>query len=113
MSGKPRKKATTARTKKSVRKTAAPVLAGVAAAVEQQIVKATIAAAPKQNRKGPPASRKDKKGLVLYVDPAVPVALRRLALDTGRSVQELGMEALNGLFRLHDLPEFPISQTKP
>lgn len=124
MSGKPRKKspatakATTKATakpaprKKRARKAAAPDLTRVAVAVDEQLVKAAIEATPKSKRKGPPASRKNKKGLVLYVDPAVPVALRRLALDTGMSVQELAMEALNGLFRRHDMPEFPVDQPK-
>lgn len=120
MTVKPRKKKSpgakpaskTPARKKRVRKAAAPDLTRVAVAVDEQLVKAAIEATPKAKRKGPPASRKNKKGLVLYVDPAVPVALRRLALDTGKSVQELGMEALNGLFRRHDLPEFPIGQPK-
>jgi hypothetical protein len=54
-----------------------------------------------------PRTRQDKKGLVLYVDPAVTVALRRLSLDTGVSVQALGMAALNLLFQQHDRPTFP------
>jgi hypothetical protein len=53
-----------------------------------------------------PSTRRDKKGLVLYVEPAVTVALRRLSLDTGASVQALGMMALNLLFRQHGQPTF-------
>lgn len=56
------------------------------------------------------ASRRNKKGLVLYVDPAVTIALRRLALDTGQSVQALGMTALNMLFERHQRPTFPVAR---
>lgn len=55
-----------------------------------------------------PRTRRDKKGLVLYVEPAVTVALRRLSLDTGASVQALGMMALNLLFRQHGEPTFAV-----
>jgi hypothetical protein len=55
-----------------------------------------------------PKTRRDKKGLVLYVDPAVTVALRRLSLDTGASVQALGMIALNLLFTEHGQPTFAV-----
>ena len=55
-----------------------------------------------------PKTRRDKKGLVLYVEPAVTVALRRLSLDTGASVQALGMIALNLLFRQHGQPTFVV-----
>jgi hypothetical protein len=61
--------------------------------------------ASRERRK--PATRQNKKGLVLYVDAKVTQALRRLALDTGQSVQELGMTALNLLFKAHGLAEFP------
>ncbi len=54
-----------------------------------------------------PKTRRNKKGLVLYVDPGVTIALRRLALDTGISVQTLGMAALNLLFKEHGQPPFP------
>ena len=59
-------------------------------------------------RKPKPSTRRDKKGLVLYVEPAVTVALRRLSLDTGASVQALGMLALNLLFRQHGQPTFAV-----
>jgi hypothetical protein len=59
-------------------------------------------------RKPKPKTRRDKKGLVLYVEPAVTVALRRLSLDTGASVQALGMMALNLLFRQHGQPTFAV-----
>lgn len=55
------------------------------------------------------ASRRNKKGLVLYVDPAVTIELRRLALDTGQSVQALGMAALNMLFERHERATFPVA----
>lgn len=54
-----------------------------------------------------PRTRRDKKGLVLYVDPEVTVALRRLSLDTGSSVQALGIAALNLLFQHHGVQTFP------
>lgn len=65
------------------------------------------------NTKAIPKSRRNKKGLVLYVDPAVTVALRRLALDTGASVQTLGLLALNLLFKEHGRPPFPIDGETP
>ena len=43
-------------------------------------------------------SRQGKKGIVIYVDPAVAKKLRRMAIDRGTSLQALGEEALNGLF---------------
>ena len=69
--------------------------------------KARKTAAGKKAKKPPAATRLNKKGLIFYVDPKVTRALRRLALDTERSVQELGMTALNMLFRSHGLAEFP------
>lgn len=48
-----------------------------------------------------PATRRNKKGLVLYVAPEVSRALRRLSLDTGESVQSLGLRALDLLFAQH------------
>jgi hypothetical protein len=59
-------------------------------------------------RKPKPKTRRNKKGLVLYVEPAVTVALRRLSLDTGASVQALGMMALNLLFSEHGQPTFAV-----
>lgn len=68
---------------------------------------------PPPAAKPAPASRRNKKGLVLYVDPAVTVALRRLSLDTGTSVQALGMAALNMLFVAHGQKPFPVAEEAP
>lgn len=78
-------------------------LTKVAAKVNTQVTH-IASARPKPK----PKTRRNKKGLVLYVDPAVTVALRRLSLDTGVSVQTLGMAALNLLFRQHGRPPFPV-----
>ncbi len=90
---------------------AASSFAAVADAINDQ--KAREAATPARRARPQPRTRQNKKGLVLYVDPAVTVQLRRLALDTGSSVQELGLEALNALFRRYKLPEFPGGASAP
>lgn len=66
-----------------------------------------VSRAKGKSARATPRTRRDKKGLVLYVDPGVTVALRRLSLDTGASVQELGLDALNLLFKQHGVPTFP------
>src|SRR4051812_38278311 len=71
-------------------------------AVTQQLA---VNAAAKPRR--PKAStRADKKGIVLYVEPQVSKALRRLAIDRETSVQKLGLEALRLLLDRYavDLP---------
>jgi hypothetical protein len=83
-------------------------LTKVAAKVNTQV---THIASAKPKPK--PKTRRNKKGLVLYVDPAVTVALRRLALDTATSVQALGMTALNLLFAQHGMPPFPVEGDAP
>lgn len=45
-----------------------------------------------------PATRQGKKGLVLYVDPEVTLALRLLALEHKSDVQKMGRQALELLF---------------
>jgi hypothetical protein len=70
-------------------------------------VNSEVSRAKGKSAKAKPRTRRDKKGLVLYVDPRVTVALRRLSLDTGASVQELGMDALNLLFEQHGVKAFP------
>lgn len=70
-------------------------------------VNSEVSRAKGKSAKATPRTRRDKKGLVLYVDPGVTVALRRLSLDTGASVQELGLNALNLLFEQHGVPTFP------
>ena len=62
-------------------------------------------------RKAKPSTRKDRKGLVLYLDPADNVTLRRLALDTNLSVQQLGLKALAMLFAEYKQP--PIRTVAP
>jgi hypothetical protein len=42
-----------------------------------------------------PASRRDKKGVLIYVSPAVSKQLRGLAIEKDTSVQALGIEAIN------------------
>lgn len=42
-----------------------------------------------------PASRRDKKGVLIYVSPAVSKQLRSLAIEKDTSVQALGIEAIN------------------
>ena len=49
-------------------------------------------------KKTKPGTRVGKKGLVLYVHPEVPLALRKLALDNNTDVQQMGRRALELLF---------------
>ncbi len=42
-----------------------------------------------------PASRRDKKGVLIYVSPAVSKQLRSLAIEKDTTVQALGIEAIN------------------
>jgi Antitoxin-like ribbon-helix-helix len=66
-----------------------------------QAVQAVSGLAPREEpppyARGAP-SRHGKKGIVIYVDPAAAKKLRQMALDSGRSLQSLGQEAINGLF---------------
>jgi hypothetical protein len=100
-------------------KSAAPKPASAPAARGGRLTKATAAMVDAHTQiasvrpKPKPKTRRDKKGLVLYVDPAVTVALRRLSLDTGASVQDLGMIALNLLFREHGQPTFDLDGRAP
>jgi hypothetical protein len=50
------------------------------------------------NAKPKAATRVDKVGLVLYVDPRVNKAMRRAAIDNDTSLQALGQHALRLLF---------------
>lgn len=59
-------------------------------------------------KKPVPATRRGKKGLVVYVDKTLPAQLRRLSGLTGLSVQELALTALNMLFEKHGMAPFPI-----
>lgn len=78
-------------------------LTRVAAALNDQVTHDAIA----KPQKTQPATRRNKKGLVLYVDPEVGLALRRLALDTGETVQSLGLRALALLFERHGIATEP------
>ena len=40
------------------------------------------------------ASRVGKKGMLLYIDPALSRRLKHLAVDEGKTLQQLGAEAL-------------------
>ena len=40
------------------------------------------------------ASRVGKKGMLLYIDPALSRRLKHLAVDEGKTLQQLGVEAL-------------------
>lgn len=96
------KRGTAKRTSDAPASSARPMTAIVAKANRQQVQAATASKSPKPK----PKSRANKKGLVLYVEPEVTVALRRLALDTGLSVQVLGMDGLNLLFEKHGVATF-------
>lgn len=63
---------------------------GVAADVERP-----VAVAGEPLGKG----RKGKKGIAIYMSPAAKEVLDRIAHEQRRSVQDLGLEALNLLFR--------------
>ena len=43
------------------------------------------------------ASRVGKKGMLLYIDPALSRRLKHLALDEDKTLQQLGVEALKML----------------
>jgi len=46
-------------------------------------------------------SRQGRKGVVVYLDPLAKDLLRRIALEQDKSIQELGVEAINLLFRAY------------
>jgi len=49
-------------------------------------------------KRKPPATRAGRKGIVIYVEPEVAAAFRRLASDLGTTVQALGATALDLAF---------------
>lgn len=53
---------------------------------------------PAQGQQAGPPSRKGKKAITSYHDPAVSKELKQLALDQNTTVQSLMEEALNDLF---------------
>lgn len=50
------------------------------------------------HRRNPPTTRAGRKGIVIYVEQDVAVAIRRLAADYGTTVQALGETAFKYLF---------------
>jgi hypothetical protein len=58
--------------------------------------------APQQKPEGSqPTSREGKKTTIAYIDPAGARELKLLAVDTGRSQQDLLVEAINDLLTKH------------
>ena len=51
-----------------------------------------------------PPSRQNKKGLTVWLDPAVIRALKQLAAEKDRTQESLVREALNQLFKDHGKP---------
>ena len=56
------------------------------------------------NKRVTAPSREGKKAVMGYFDESVSKKLRRLSLDTDRSMQDLLAEALNDLFEKHERP---------
>jgi hypothetical protein len=52
----------------------------------------------------PPATRVGRKGIVIYVEPEMGAAIRRLAGDLNTSVQKLGEMAFDLLFEKFEEP---------
>ena len=48
---------------------------------------------------GRPASRRNKRGVVIYVEPEMAKALKRLAIDRDTTLQALGLQALEALLQ--------------
>ena len=49
-----------------------------------------------------PPSREGKKGILIYLSPEAAKEIKLLAVETGTSIQELGIEAFNDLLRKHN-----------
>ena len=49
-----------------------------------------------------PPSRQGKKGILIYLSPEAAKEMKLLAVETGTSIQELGIEAFNDLLRKHN-----------
>jgi hypothetical protein len=73
----------------------------VAAAEAQELTQKSQGRPPTKPK---PRTREGKKGLVLYVEPEITVAIRQLALAQGTDVQSLGREALTLLFATYGTP---------
>jgi hypothetical protein len=67
------------------------------AEIKQPAPGPTVPAAPRQ------ASRQGKKIVTYYLEPEPFVQLKVLAAKSGRTVQELNLEALNLLFEKHQV----------
>ena len=52
-----------------------------------------------------PPSRADKKGVTIWLPKQAHAQLSYLKIETGTSVQELGVEAINLLFERHEKPQ--------
>lgn len=92
----------------SSKRGSAGLLTSAQAAINDQVSQ-DAAAKPKRPV---PATRADKKGLVLYVDKALLAQLRRLAALNDTTVQALGQTALNMLFEEHGLATFPVAPAR-
>lgn len=78
-------------------------LASASAAMREAAREETAEELPSRSRRGrakkpKPKTRAGKKGIVLYVQPEISLALRRLALDHNSDVQQMGRRALELLF---------------
>jgi hypothetical protein len=80
------------------------------AAREEEAAQARSKPRKDKAKKPKPSTRAGKKGLVLYVQPEVTLALRKLALDNNSDVQRMGRRALELLFASYgkSLPGAPV-----
>jgi hypothetical protein len=79
----------------SQRKAAAPAANRSRSRKEAVAQMSGLKTEPAQSMAARPASRRDKKGVLIYVSPAVSKQLRGLAIENETSVQALGIEAIN------------------
>jgi hypothetical protein len=95
---------------KSSKRASPPALVGglaSASAAMGAAARAVVVEPPRSARKAKaakPKTRDGKKGIVLYVPPDVPLALRKLALAHGSDVQRMGWRALELLFEEYKTP---------
>lgn len=81
----------------------ADMAAAINGAISEERSDARAATPAGDGRKPKASTRVGKKGLVLYVDPDVTVALRRLAALNNTDQQTLGLRALELLFQEHGM----------
>lgn len=79
-----------------------------ARALKEALAKASGGRAPRANGKQPARKlsakeRETLRGVVIYLDDEARKQLARLAIDQGRTTQDLGVEAVNLLFELYGL----------